>query len=306
MHLRGRDITSVAIPHPVLEDTSHRLTLSHVDRYTSRRSELIKGDRTMRAIVQNGDSEEQPGCRSRACLRRRVTSAILFGFGGLSAIFGPICAASDQQGAETKFENMAPADQYRMASRAEEIALARSAAPASISANAEVLVLGDHGYVRAVAGSNGFVCLVERSWFASFGDPVFWDPTVRGPDCLNPAAASTVLPFNLEKTQWALASALSKAQMRMQAKSSAAAHQVPATGAMGYMMSKQQHMSDAGGHWHPHLMFFQPHTAIAAWGANLSGSPVLAAAEGDPDEITIFVVPVGEWSDGTPASMDMR
>jgi hypothetical protein len=187
-----------------------------------------------------------------------------------------------------------------MASRSEEIALARSAAPASISSDADVLVLGDHGYETAMKGKNGFVCLVERSWFASFGDPVFWNPRIRGPDCLNPAAVSTVLPVNLERTRWVLAG-LSKAEMRARTKNSATARQAPAPGSMGYMMSKQGHLSDVDGHWHPHLMFFQSHTAMSAWGANLPGSPVMGAG-GDPDETTIFFVPVAKWSDGTTAS----
>jgi hypothetical protein len=98
---------------------------------------------------------------------------------------------------------------------------------------------------------------------------------------------------------------LSKAEMLARTKTSAAAHQAPAPGSMGYMMSKQGYLSDVGGHWHPHLMLFQSHTAMAAWGANLPGSPVMGA-EGGPDETTIFFVPVGQWSDGTMASMDMR
>jgi hypothetical protein len=190
-----------------------------------------------------------------------------------------------------------------MASRSEEIALARSAAPASISSDAEVLVLGDHGYESAAKGKNGWVCLVERSWFASFGDPVFWNPSIRGPDCLNPAAVSTVLPIYMERTQWVLAG-LSKPEMLARNKTSAVAHQAPAPGSLGYMMSKQGHLSDVDGHWHPHLMFFQSHTAPSAWGANLPGAPVMGA-EGGPDEVTIFYIPVGKWSDGTAASMDM-
>jgi hypothetical protein len=63
-------------------------------------------------------------------------------------------------------------------------------------------------------------------------------------------------------------------------------------------------LGDAG-HWHPHLMFFQSYTAAAVWGANLPGSPVFSSI-GGPDESTVFVVPVGTWSDGTSASMDMR
>ena len=43
-----------------------------------------------------------------------------------------------------------------------EIVLARSAAPEAISRDADVLVLGQHGYETAVKGKNGFVCAVER------------------------------------------------------------------------------------------------------------------------------------------------
>jgi hypothetical protein len=69
--------------------------------------------------------------------------------------------------------SMAPLDQYLMADRNAEIALARSAAPESISRDAEVMVLGRHGYETVVKGKNGFVCIVERSWMAPFDDPEF-------------------------------------------------------------------------------------------------------------------------------------
>jgi hypothetical protein len=210
-------------------------------------------------------------------------------------------AAQDAQ--KDLFPRMAPVEQYRMASRSEEIALARSAAPPSISSDAEVLVLGEHAYETAVKGKNGFVCLVERSWSASFGDAEFWNARIRAPICLNPAAVSSVLPVDLEKTQWALAG-LSKAEMLVRTESSAAAHQGPAPGSMSYMLSKEQRLSDADGHWHPHLMFFQPHTAVSAWGANLPGSPVFGA-QGGADEATVFFVPVDKWSDGTSASAGM-
>src|SRR5579872_688228 len=44
------------------------------------------------------------------------------------------------------YASMAPLVQYLMADRNAEIALARSAAPAAISSEAEVLVLGRNGY----------------------------------------------------------------------------------------------------------------------------------------------------------------
>ncbi len=229
------------------------------------------------------------------------TRVVAVGICGLELLFGAIAPSGAQEGKKTVFVHMAPIEQYRIASRSEEIALSRSGAPASISSEADVLVLGDRGYEPAAKGKNGFVCLVQRSWFASFGDPEFWNAKIRSPICYNPAAVSTVLPVDLEKTQWVLAG-LSEAEMRVRLKSVSKA---PAPGAMGFMMSKQQHLSDADGHWHPHLMIFEPHTPVAAWGANLPGSPVVGS-EGGPDEATVFVVPVGKWSDGTPAPMDVH
>ena len=58
---------------------------------------------------------------------------------------------------------MAPIDGYLM-DRTQEIALARSAAPTSISRDATILVLTKIRYETAVKGSNGFVCMVERGW----------------------------------------------------------------------------------------------------------------------------------------------
>jgi hypothetical protein len=237
-------------------------------------------------------------------VRARRTAHYLMAAIAMAGAAGAFRPADAQDGAKPSYQSMAPIEQYRIASQTEEIALARSAAPASISRDAEVLVLGNHGYETAVKGKNGFVCLVERSWFAPFADPGFWNPTIRGPDCLNAAAAGTVLPLNLERTRWVLAG-LSKAEMLARTKSSAASQQAPAVGSMGYMMSRQQHLSDTDGHWHPHLMFFLPRTTVSSWGANLPGSPLLGQ-EGGPDEATIFFVPLDKWSDGTAASMDMR
>ena len=71
---------------------------------------------------------------------------------------------AQSQNAKTPYPAMAPLEQYLMLDRNEEVTLARSAAPDSISRDAEVLVLCKHGYETAVQGKNGFACLVERSW----------------------------------------------------------------------------------------------------------------------------------------------
>lgn len=217
------------------------------------------------------------------------------------------CAIGLAAGEDAKppYPSMAPIAQYRVTPRSEEIALARSAAPMSISGNADVLTLASHGYETAVKGKNGFVCVVERSWAVGFDDAQFWNPKVRSPICFNAAAARSVLPAYLQRTEWVLAG-VSRSAMLARTKAALAANTLlaPEPGAMCYMMSRQGYLSDADGHWHPHLMFFIAHTDGASWGANLDGSPVFAA-QGDPEPVTTFMVPVIKWSDGTPAVMEM-
>src|ERR1700724_1752931 len=117
-----------------------------------------------------------------------------------------VAAAWQAQAQDTKtpYPNMAPLDQYLM-DRDAEITLARSGAPESISRDAEVMVLGRHGYETAAKGKNGFVCMVERSWMAGTDDPNFWNPKLRGPICLNPAAVRSYLPRTIKKTELILA-----------------------------------------------------------------------------------------------------
>jgi hypothetical protein len=222
----------------------------------------------------------------------RNQSWAISGFISLLSIVGAA------HGAPSPYPDMAPRDRYLIADRAEEIALARSAAVPSIADNAGVMVLGAHGFETAAKGTNGFVCIVERAWDKPFDDPEFWNPKMRGPDCLNAAAVSSVLPVYLERAEWAM-SGLSKNEMEARSKTSAKVSMAPAAGAMAFMLSKQQYLSDDGGQWHPHVMFFAPHTAMDAWGANLKGSPVLGAD--DSSLFTTFFIPVRKWSDGTLA-----
>ncbi|WP_404616126.1 hypothetical protein [Rhodanobacter hydrolyticus] len=197
---------------------------------------------------------------------------------------------------------MAPLSQYLMADRDAEIALARSAAPKSISGDATVLVLGPHGYVTAVKGKNGFVCLVDRAWTAQFDFPEFWNPRLRGPMCLNPPAARSILPMTFKRTELALAGR-SKDQIMGDIKAALASKAFPPLepGAMCYMMSKQGYLNDEAGHWVPHLMFYTP--LGTNWGADLPGSPVMLNPQfhGLPEPIDEFMIPTDKWSDGTPA-----
>ena len=231
----------------------------------------------------------------------RWMAAVATGVAMLTAAIGPAWAA---EAVKSPYPNPAPLEQYRIASQADEIALARSAAPPSISGPAKVLTMGAHGYETAAKGTNGFVCIVERSWGSGFEDAEFWNPKERSPICFNAASARSVLPTYLQRTKWVLAGA-TLLQIEDRTRAALAARRIPRPeiGSMCYMLSKDGYLSDsaAGGHWKPHLMFFVPKTELATWGAGLPGAPVMGDS-GRLDPVTVFYVPVGAWSDGTPAT----
>ncbi len=236
-------------------------------------------------------------------MKREIVRAIAVSLFMLAMVLSA-ARAGRAQDAKAPYPNMAPVEQYMMADRNAEIALARSAAPESIARDAEVMVLGGHGYETAVKGKNGFVCIVQRSWSAGIDDPNFWNPKLRGPTCFNPPAVRSYLPLVIKKTEMILAGK-SKAQMVGGIKAGLDKKELPTqeTGAMCYMLSKDGYLSDTAGHWHPHLMFFVPQTGAQNWGADLPGSPILAS-EDPEDRLTIFMVPVAKWSDGTADTME--
>ena len=91
--------------------------------------------------------------------------------------------------------------------------------------------------------------------------------------------------------------------------------QLPALeeGGVSYMMSKSSYLTDMGDHNMPHLMFFQSENKESAWGSNLTNSPVMSvnywylSADAYPQlksfpSVTVFLVAVDKWSDGTSAA----
>ena len=231
-------------------------------------------------------------------MKRKSFKAIALRCFGLPIVLAASWQARAQD-TTAPYASIAPLEQYLITDRNAEIALARSAAPEAISRDAEVMVLGHHGYETAIQGKNGFVCLVERSWTAPIDDPDFGNPKGRAPICFNAAAARSYLPRTIRKTDLILAGR-TKAQMMEAIVAAIDKKELPAMepGAMCYMLSKQGYLSDRAGHWHPHLMFFYSGTEPAAWGAGLPGSPIFAFNDTWQD-LTTFLVPVREWSDGT-------
>ena len=225
------------------------------------------------------------------------------GSAALLLVLGVACQAVAQEAAAT-YSKMAPIEQYLMADRGAEIALARTAAPESISRDADVMVLGRDGFETAVKGKNGFVCIVERSW-TSAADADFWNPKVRTPICYNAAAARSALPRNIKRTGMILAGR-TKAETDAAIVAAVEKKELPAMegGAMCYMMSKLGYGGDSVPHWPSHVMFYFSGTDPAIWGANLPGSPILGMSdehEHMSEHLTMFAVGVQHWSDGTEA-----
>ena len=227
---------------------------------------------------------------------RNAITIFVFVFLGLLVLPGSIQPARAQA---DPYPAMAPLDQYLMSKDA-EIALARSAAPASIADDATVMVLERQGYTTAVQGKNGFLCYVERSWAHDTDHPEFWNPKMRAPNCFNAAAASSITPIYFMKTGLVLAGK-SKAEIAQAIAAALDSGELPALapGAMCYMMSKDQYLNDQAHNWYPHVMLYAAGDVGKSWGANLPGSPMIAA--NDPQaRVTTFMVMVHHWSDGTP------
>jgi hypothetical protein len=244
-------------------------------------------------------------------MKRKTVKMIVLGSFVLALAPG---AARQAQAQDTKtmYPSMAPLDQYLIADRNAEIALARTAAPPPISQNATVMVLGPHGFEIGGEGKNGFVCIVERAWTSPFADVEFWNPKKRGSICYNPQAARTILPITYMRTKLALAGK-SKDEIKEAMKAAVDKKELPALepGAMCYMMSKRAYLTDqgitqVGAHNMAHMMFYTPHINPAEWGANMDKSPIVIdpRAKSDPEPINTFMMLTGAWSDGTPAPLN--
>jgi hypothetical protein len=246
--------------------------------------------------------------------QKKISAIAITSFALLTALGMSHPARS--QAAATAYPNMAPIEQYLM-DRTAEIALARSAAPESISRDAEVLVLARNGFETAVKGKNGWVCMVGRGW-GMFDAPEFWNPKIRAASCVNPPAARSTIPLISLQTKLLLAGH-SKVETIAAIKAAFEKKELPALepGGVSYMMSKSAYLTDNGNHNGPHLMFYASTKDAADWGANLPNSPVMGvnywyfSQQSYPQllsfpPITVFLVGADKWSDGTPApSMTM-
>jgi hypothetical protein len=225
-------------------------------------------------------------------------------------------ASARAQDEERPYPKMLPLEQYLM-DRNEAIALARSAAPESISKGASVLVLTTKGWETAVKGTNGFVCMAGPSWTASIDFYDVWSPKQRGAICLNPAAVRSILPIFYKMTQMTMAGVVDVKGRIAGIQEAYAKKEIPPLepGAMSYMMSKDAYLTHLG-HTHNlcHVMFFLPMKASGELGDNEPNSPIFSTSMWfpDPDKpdsplnkelppLRTVPIAVPYWSDGTVA-----
>lgn len=152
---------------------------------------------------------------------------------------------------------------------AAETALARSAAPLHVSADAAVLVLKRGGFIELEEGTNGFTCMVDRYYVEAL------EPT-----CFNPEASETILPVLLRRNELReQGRPPEEIDREIELGFERGEFRLPQGLAIGYMFSAGQRIiTDAGqeiGSYVPHLMIYVPYLTPEVLGGQ-------ARRQGDP------------------------
>ncbi|MBS1852987.1 MAG: hypothetical protein JST79_18945 [Acidobacteria bacterium] len=182
--------------------------------------------------------------------------------------------------------------EYTMTPEA-EIALARSAAPDNISGHATIKILAAAGYREAVAGDNGFTCIVMRGWSVPFVRKPEYYGKRRAPICYDPVATRTVLPYQELCAKLGL-QGKDVESINREVALAYALGELPKidTTAFAYMWSADQLVGAKAGHWHPHMMVYAPYYTNAMLGGNTPGGllPYVTADEGTPFAVVVIAV----------------
>jgi hypothetical protein len=174
-------------------------------------------------------------------------------------------------------------------SRDEQIALAMSAAPAPVSSNATVYVLGPKGYEKARQGTNGFSCLVYRS----FVNPT---ETTVGPMCFDAEGSRTTLVVYLHSEELR-SSGKSEAEIKADAENGYKAGRFEYPSKMGllYMMSNENRLGPTSDHktqhYPPHLMFYAPNMTAQDLGFDSGPQPAYMGLSnpGKPNNLLVVL-----------------
>lgn len=230
--------------------------------------------------------------RRNTSIRDPLVSALLLCLAAVVPMAGAAAPAMPSAGA-----TYPPLRDYLMA-RDAEIALARSAAPDAVSAHATIKILTAKGFEVAVAGENGFVCMVMRGWSAPTFTPApfrdfVYDAALRAPICFDPVASRTVLPLQELRTALGMQGNDPDAITRGVV-TAYATGKLPKMDqvAFAYMWSAHQNLGPGIGAFHPHVMVYAPYYDNAMLGGNAfgGGAPFVSDDAGTP--FAVVVIPV--------------
>jgi hypothetical protein len=190
-----------------------------------------------------------------------------------------------------------PLSEYLMP-KADEMRLAKSAAPAAIADRASIKVLTSGGYVVAHTGDSGAVCLVMRGFTAPTFTPaafrdIVYDPTIRAPICFMPEAVRVVLPYYELRTALAMQGKTPDdiaTGIQAAYKSGKLPRRDQVT--FAYMWSAHQHLGPGIDAWRPHMMVFAPNLDNAMLGGNAFGGPLPAVTDDGGTPFSVLVIPV--------------
>ncbi|MDX1508303.1 MAG: hypothetical protein R3358_08490 [Woeseiaceae bacterium] len=180
----------------------------------------------------------------------------------------------------------------------EELRLAATAGPASVTADASYYTLTSQGFELAVAGSNQWHCFVERAFFARTADANAYDTRIRAPHCINEAGAKSRMQEVFMRTRLALEGLDQETiATRVNAAYESGALRLPEGLAMTYMMSTEQYLGADAGAWHPHLMFWVPYLENDDVGGNAEMGRLPFVAPGSGTRSAVLIVAVEPLAD---------
>jgi hypothetical protein len=172
--------------------------------------------------------------------------------------------------------------------RDQQIQLALSAAPDAVAANASVYILGPKGYEKARSGTNGFSCLVQRS-YTKTGE------TTVAPMCFDAQGSQTTMLVYMRK-EALFDEGESKAEIDADVKKGYAdgTFRAPARAGVIYMMSCANRLgpdprTGRPVSFPPHVMFYAPYMTAKDLGYDGDPAVPFLALAGTPQAMMVVV-----------------
>lgn len=184
----------------------------------------------------------------------------------------------------------------------QEIALARSAAPPSVSNGARVWIFSSGRYIVADSGTNSVQCYVGRGW-----------PQALEPHCFDEEGARTIMPMEMLTSELLHRGVSGDSVKRAIAAGLAAGtFRLPQRPAMSWMQSAKQVLYDdegkPAGAWKPHIMIYYPYLTATSvgTGTNQDIGAGIVVSPGSPTSNIMIVVNKAVHPDSTHLARSNR